>query len=92
MCSSDLLIGPVISYRSDRHRGRWGRRIPYLMLTAPLTAVTMFALAYSPVMGAWLHQQLGWDAASRGALIQTSNNSRRKTMRLIVCNFRCHSA
>ena len=23
-----LLVGPVISYRSDRHRGRWGRRIP----------------------------------------------------------------
>jgi hypothetical protein len=24
-----IFLGPIISYRSDRHRGRWGRRIPY---------------------------------------------------------------
>src|SRR5476651_1446736 len=22
-----LILGPIISYKSDRHRGRWGRRI-----------------------------------------------------------------
>ena len=25
-----LVLMPVVSYRSDRHRGRWGRRVPYL--------------------------------------------------------------
>ncbi|HRE81829.1 MAG TPA: MFS transporter, partial [Opitutaceae bacterium] len=28
-----VVIGPIISYRSDRRRGKWGRRIPYLILT-----------------------------------------------------------
>ncbi len=23
-----LILGPIISYKIDRHRGRWGRRIP----------------------------------------------------------------
>src|SRR5689334_9689709 len=27
-----LFIAPIISYRSDRHRGPWGRRIPYLLI------------------------------------------------------------
>ncbi|MCZ8077058.1 MAG: hypothetical protein O9341_23320 [Paucibacter sp.] len=27
-----LLLGPIVAVRSDRHRGRWGRRIPYLFL------------------------------------------------------------
>src|SRR5882724_12206607 len=24
-----LVLTPIVSYRSDRHRGRWGRRIPF---------------------------------------------------------------
>jgi len=64
-----VLLGPVISYRSDRHRGRWGRRIPYLMITAPFTALAMYGLAFSPVIGAWLHHRLGLDPASRNLVV-----------------------
>ena len=64
-----LLLGPVISYRSDRHRGRWGRRIPYLLLTTPFTALAMYGLAFSPVMGGWVHARLGWPAESRNVTI-----------------------
>jgi MFS family permease len=60
-----VLLGPVISYRSDRHRGRWGRRLPYLMLTTPFTALAMYGLAFSPMIGAWAHHRLGLDPASR---------------------------
>ena len=33
-----LFLGPLISVKSDRHRGKWGRRIPFLLVTT-LTAV-----------------------------------------------------
>ncbi|HRP05803.1 MAG TPA: MFS transporter, partial [Opitutaceae bacterium] len=54
-----IVIQPVISYRSDRHRGKWGRRIPYLLLTTPVATVSMFGLAFSPHIGAWIHGELG---------------------------------
>jgi Na+/melibiose symporter-like transporter len=36
-----LVLGPIISYKSDRHRGKWGRRIPFLMATTPIAAFGM---------------------------------------------------
>lgn len=63
-----LLIGPVISYKSDRHRGRWGRRIPFLFWTTPLAVVSMVGLAYSPNLGAHLHHSLGLTMVSQHQL------------------------
>jgi MFS family permease len=54
-----LVLTPLISYRSDRHRGRWGRRIPFLVIPTPIAALSMLGLAYCPEMGAWLHRALG---------------------------------
>lgn len=54
-----LLLGPVISYRSDRHRGSWGRRIPYLIVTTPIASLAMVGLAFSPMLGQMLHDLLG---------------------------------
>ena len=64
-----VLLGPVVGYHSDRHRGRWGRRIPYLLVTTPFIAAAMYGLAFSPVIGGWLHHALGWPAASRNLVI-----------------------
>lgn len=55
-----IFLTPIISYRSDRHRGRWGRRIPFLLATAPVTAFSMFGMAFSPWIGTWLHGRMGW--------------------------------
>lgn len=54
-----LVVIPIVSYRSDRHRGRWGRRIPYLLFFTPLAALSMIGLAFSPDMGAFLDRFLG---------------------------------
>jgi len=54
-----LLIGPIISYRSDRHRSRWGRRIPFLAIHIPFVVLSMIAVAFSPQLGELLHQGLG---------------------------------
>lgn len=54
-----VLIGPVLSYQSDRHRGRLGRRIPFLLYSTPLAAGSLFLMASTPWLGARLHAMLG---------------------------------
>lgn len=54
-----MVLGPIISWKSDRHRGRWGRRIPYLMVTTPFAVLSMVGLAFSPALGAWMHDLAG---------------------------------
>jgi MFS family permease len=54
-----ILLVPVFSYRSDRHRGRWGRRIPFLMVPTPIAAAAIVGFAFSPLMGERLHGALG---------------------------------
>jgi MFS family permease len=54
-----LVLTPIIGYRSDRHRGRWGRRIPFLLIPTPIAALSMLGLAYSPALGEFLHGVLG---------------------------------
>lgn len=41
-----FVIVPIISYKSDRTRTRWGRRKPYIVWTAPFLVVTLGLLGY----------------------------------------------
>lgn len=50
-----LLLGPIIGVRSDRHRGKWGRRIPYLLITTPCAVVGMVGLGLVPYIANWVH-------------------------------------
>lgn len=50
-----LILGPIISVRSDRHRGPRGRRIPFLLATTPLAALGMIGLALTPPLARWVH-------------------------------------
>ena len=59
-----MLLGPIISYRSDRHRGPWGRRIPFLLIPTPIAAGSMIGLAFCPWFGRILHEF--WGASSPG--------------------------
>lgn len=54
-----MILGPVVSVRSDRHRGRWGRRIPFLLISTPFAAFAMMGLAFTPRFGGLLHVWLG---------------------------------
>lgn len=54
-----FLLTPIVSYMSDRHRGRWGRRIPYLAVTTPFASLAILGLAFSPEIGIRLHAMLG---------------------------------
>jgi MFS family permease len=52
-----LLVMPVVSYRSDRLRSRWGRRIPYLFWATPFVSITLALTPFAPDMAAALGQQ-----------------------------------
>lgn len=54
-----IILVPIISYKSDRHRGRWGRRIPFLLIPTPIVVMALVGLAFSPVLGAHLDKALG---------------------------------
>jgi MFS family permease len=43
-----LLVNPIVSYRSDRTRSRWGRRIPYLALATPLATLFLALTPFAP--------------------------------------------
>lgn len=64
-----MVLSPIIAFVSDRHRGRWGRRIPFLLIPTPFTVLGMLGLAYSPVIGTHLHALMGPNAPSENALI-----------------------
>ena len=63
-CFTNIFLMPIISYRSDRHRGRWGRRIPFLMQTTPFVGVGLLGLGFTPMLGAWLSSHIGPETLS----------------------------
>lgn len=60
-----MLVGPLVGAWSDRTRSRLGRRIPFLLVSAPLVSASMLALAYSASIGAALWQWCGAPAGQR---------------------------
>ena len=50
-----LILGPIVSVKSDRHRGRWGRRIPFLLFATPLAAAGMVGIGISPLVASRIH-------------------------------------
>ncbi len=54
-----MFLGPVISFRSDRHRGKYGRRIPFLLMYTPVVVGGLVGLAFTRQLGVWLHATWG---------------------------------
>ncbi|MBS1369023.1 MAG: MFS transporter [Lentisphaeria bacterium] len=52
---TNTFLSPIISYVSDRHRGRWGRRIPFLLFTTPFIVLGLYGLGLTRILGSWLH-------------------------------------
>ncbi len=42
-----IAVGPWVSFTSDRHRGRWGRRIPFIVWTLPFLCASLVLLGCS---------------------------------------------
>lgn len=50
-----LIFSPIISVKSDRHRSKRGRRVPFLLITTPIAACGMIGLGLTPIVAKWLH-------------------------------------
>ena len=51
-----MVMGPIVSYKSDRLRSRWGRRIPFLLIPTPIAALAMIGMAFTPHLATWLQE------------------------------------
>ena len=47
----NMIICPVVSFRSDRTRSRWGRRMPYLIGATPLVTLFLVLIGWAPMLG-----------------------------------------
>jgi len=66
--STNIILCPVISYISDRHRGRLGRRIPFLIFTTPFIVAGLIGLGFTPMLGTWIGETFSL-ASRTGKLI-----------------------
>lgn len=63
-CFTNIFLMPIISYWSDRHRGRLGRRIPFLLATTPFVVIGLVGLGFTPMLGSYLQETIGTEAIS----------------------------
>lgn len=54
-----MVLLPVVSYRSDRCRSRFGRRIPFLLATVPAVSLSLVTLAFVPSLARKADTMLG---------------------------------
>jgi len=50
----NTVINPFASFRSDRFRSKWGRRIPFLAGATPFLVIFLILLGYSEPISRWL--------------------------------------
>jgi len=54
----NMVINPVISFRSDRFRSKWGRRIPFLAGSMPFLVLFLVLLGCSEQISRWVRTAL----------------------------------
>lgn len=64
-----LILGPIISVKSDHHRGPRGRRIPFLLFTTPVAAAGMIGLALTPYISRWVHAAMPGQSETAVAVV-----------------------
>ena len=54
----NMTICPYISFKSDRYRSRWGRRIPFIVATLPFLCIALVALGCSEDISLFLQKHM----------------------------------
>ncbi|MEN8255491.1 MAG: MFS transporter [Verrucomicrobiota bacterium] len=60
----NMVLNPIISFRSDRTRSKWGRRIPYLLATIPFTTLFLILMGWTPNLAAGLSRLLPFELSA----------------------------
>lgn len=55
----NTVLNPIISFKSDRYRSRWGRRIPFILFTLPILVVLLLGVGFADKMGVGIYGWLG---------------------------------
>ena len=55
-------VGPWVSFKSDRYRSRWGRRLPFIFMTMPFLCVFLALLGWSAEIARFLQ---AWSPSMR---------------------------
>jgi MFS family permease len=61
----NMTICPYVSFKSDRYRSKWGRRLPFIIWTIPFLCLSLILLGYSDSISLFLQKNVA-------ALSQTS--------------------
>ena len=54
----NMTICPWVSFKSDRYRSRWGRRLPFILWTLPFLCISLLMLGWTDEIRIFL-QQIG---------------------------------
>ncbi|MFA6100932.1 MAG: MFS transporter [Victivallaceae bacterium] len=52
----NMTICPYVSFKSDRYRSRWGRRLPFIIWTLPFLCISLFMLGWSDEIRVFLQR------------------------------------
>lgn len=66
---TNIFLMPIVSYLSDRHRGRLGRRIPFLLFTTPFIVIGLIGIGLNAEIGKLIQTVLSLDNPRSAALI-----------------------
>ena len=50
----NITVTPVLSFKSDRYRSKYGRRLPFILYTLPFLTLTLVLIAYDDALGHWV--------------------------------------
>ena len=59
---TNIFLMPIVSYLSDRHRGRLGRRIPFLLFTTPFIVIGLLGIGMNAEIGGVIGKITSLDA------------------------------
>lgn len=65
----NLTVCPWVSFRSDRHRSRWGRRIPFILATMPFLVLSLIALGWGETLAPMIQGAIPSLASTKPATV-----------------------
>ena len=55
----NMTVCPWVSFKSDRFRSRWGRRIPFIVATLPFLCLSLVLIGWHGEFANFLHRNIG---------------------------------
>ncbi len=50
----NIIVCPMVGFKSDRYRSRWGRRIPFILMSLPFISLALILFGFGDRIGDWL--------------------------------------